>query len=60
MAAKEAEKDYVRSLAQDLVHFPAAIIDEKIAQAVYHAFGHSLDQEEIHEWVEPKTAIGGR
>jgi len=58
MAAIEAEREYMRSLARDLAHFPPAIVEEKIAHAVYHAFGHSLDQAEIHKWAQTKTAMG--
>jgi hypothetical protein len=54
MTAREAEREYVRSLARDLAHFPPAIVDEKIAHAIYHAFGHSLDQQEIHKWAQMK------
>ena len=53
MTAGETEKEYVRSLARDLAHFPPAIVDEKIAHAVYHAFGRSLDQQEIHALAQP-------
>ena len=60
MQTREAERDYVRNLARDLAHFPPAIVDEKIAHAVYHAFGHSLDQSDIHKWAEAKPALARR
>jgi len=60
MAARETEREYVRSLARDLAHFPPAIVDEKIADAVYHAFGHSLDQADIHKWAQATPHLAQR
>ena len=48
MAAQEAEQKYVQTLARDLAHFPPSILDAKIADAVFHAFCHRLEPEEIH------------
>jgi hypothetical protein len=58
MAMREVERAYVRGLARDLTHFPPAIVDEKIAYAVYHAFGHSLDVQMIHKWIRPRAQAG--
>jgi len=48
VAAREAEKEYVQTLAHDLAHFPPSILDAKIADAVFHAFCHRLEPDEIH------------
>ena len=38
----QAERAYMKGLAHELAHFPAAVAEEKIAQAAYREFGHMI------------------